>query len=117
VPGAHEVEDLIDAPMVVVTGDDVLVDGVLAGSARALRDAGTSVRVPELAAILRGKRELWMQRHPERANPGLCLLHVDEDLPASVVKSVFSTVASAGCHSPAFVVRRLATPTSLRTAR
>ena len=39
-PSAQNVEDLVEAPMVSVTGGQILVDGTLAGSVRSVTDFG-----------------------------------------------------------------------------
>ena len=36
---------------------------------------------------LRNKRELWKQVQPNKPFPGVCILQVDQNVPALVVKS------------------------------
>src|SRR6187401_1422067 len=60
-PKAENVEDIIDAPMVAVNGNQVLVDGVQAGSTRAIEELGRLQKIDELFTILKNKRELWKQ--------------------------------------------------------
>src|SRR3954469_6223378 len=47
-PKAENVEDIIDAPMVAVNGNQILVDGVLAGSTRAIEELGRMQKIDEL---------------------------------------------------------------------
>jgi len=104
-PSAENVEAAVVAPMVAVNGNQVLVDGELVGSTRAIEERGVMMRVDQLFERLKSKRELWKSFHPQQAFPGVCLLQVDEAVPAVVVKSVFQTAALAGYPSVSFVVR------------
>jgi biopolymer transport protein ExbD len=106
-PKAENVEDIIDAPMVAVNGNQILVDGVLAGSTRAIEELGRMQKIDELFAILKNKRELWKQLQPNKPFPGVCILQVDGAVPALVVKSVFQTAAFAGYPNVSFMVGKL----------
>ena len=106
-PKAENVEDIIDAPMVAVNGNQILVDGVLAGSTRAVEELGRMQKIDELFTILKNKRELWKQVQPNKPFPGVCILQVDSNVPALVVKSVFQTAAFAGYPNVSFMVGRL----------
>ena len=109
-PMAENVEQVIEAPMVAVNGNQVLVDGHLAGSTRAIEDLGRMQKVDELFDLLKRKRELWKSFHPNKPFPGVCILQVDENVPALVVKSVFQTAAYAGYPNISFMVRKRAKP-------
>jgi hypothetical protein len=52
-PNAQNAEDMIEAPMVAVSGTQILVDGTPAGSTRAIMDANRLQRIEELAEILK----------------------------------------------------------------
>lgn len=106
-PKAENVDDVIDAPMVAVNGNQILVDGTLAGSTRAIEELGRMQKIDELFNILKNKRELWKQVEPNKPFPGVCILQVDADVPAIVVKSVFQTAAFAGYPNVSFMVGRL----------
>ncbi len=106
-PKAENVEDVIDAPMIAVNGNQVLVDGTLAGSTRAIEELGRMQKVDELFNILKNKRELWKQVEPNKPFPGVCILQVDQEVPAIVVKSVFQTAAFAGYPNVSFMVSKL----------
>jgi biopolymer transport protein ExbD len=106
-PKAENVDDIIDAPMVAVNGNQILVDGVLAGSTRAIEELGRMQKIDELFAILKNKRELWKQLQPQKPFPGVCILQVDQNVPALVVKSVFQTAAFAGYPNVSFMVGKL----------
>ena len=109
-PQAENVESVVDAPMVAVNGNQVLVDGNLAGSTRAIEDLGRMQKVDELFDMLKRKRELWKSFNPNKPFPGVCILQVDEDVPALVVKSVFQTAAYAGYPNISFMVRKRGAP-------
>jgi biopolymer transport protein ExbD len=106
-PKADNVLDMVEAPMVAITGTQILVDGVPAGSTRAIEDANRLQRVDELFNILKNKRELWKQINPGKEFPGVAVLQVDRRVPALVVKSVFQTAAFAGYPNISFMVGRL----------
>ncbi|EYF00713.1 ExbD/TolR family protein [Chondromyces apiculatus] len=106
-PKAENVDDVVDAPMIAVNGNQVLVDGTLAGSTRAIEELGRMQKVDELFNILKNKRELWKQVEPNRPFPGVAILQVDADIPAIVVKSVFQTAAFAGYPNVSFMVQKL----------
>ena len=109
-PSAENVESVVEAPMVAVNGNQVLVDGQLAGSTRAIEDLGRLQKVDELFDLLKRKRELWKSFHPNKPFPGVAILQVDENVPALVVKSVFQTAAYAGYPNISFMVRKRGAP-------
>jgi biopolymer transport protein ExbD len=106
-PKAENVEDVIDAPMVAVNGNQILVDGALAGSTRAVVELGRMQKIDELFNILKNKRELWKSVQPGKPFPGVVILQVDSEVPALVVKSVFQTAAFAGYPNVSFMVGKL----------
>ena len=106
-PQAENAEDIIDAPMIAVNGNQILVDGALAGSTRAVEELGRMQKIDELFNILKNKRELWKQVQPNKPFPGVCILQVDSNVPALVVKSVFQTAAFAGYPNVSFMVAKL----------
>ncbi len=106
-PKAENVDDVIDAPMVAVNGNQILVDGMQAGSTRAIEELGRLQKIDELFTVLKNKRELWKQVSPNKPFPGVCILQIDQAVPALVVKSVFQTAAFAGYPNVSFMVRKL----------
>jgi biopolymer transport protein ExbD len=106
-PKAENVLDMVEAPMVAITGTQILVDGAPAGNTRAIEEANRLQRVDELFNILKNKRELWKQINPGRPFPGVVVLQVDRRVQALVVKSVFQTAAYAGFPNVSFMVGRL----------
>jgi biopolymer transport protein ExbD len=103
---AENVEDVLDAPMVVVNGNQVLVNGNLAGSTRAIEELGRMQKVDELFNQLKQRREQFKQNEPGKEFPGVVILQVDENVPAIVVKSVFQTAAFAGYPNVSFMVQK-----------
>jgi hypothetical protein len=92
--------------VVAVNGNQILVDGQLAGSARAIEELGRLQRVDELFTMLKAKRALWKQVQPHKPFPGVCVLQIDREVPALVVKSVFQTAAVAGYPNISFMVQK-----------
>jgi biopolymer transport protein ExbD len=109
-PSAQNVIDMVEAPMVAITGSQILVDGIPAGSTRAIEEANRLQRVDELFNVLKSKRELWKQINPGKTFPGVCVLQVDRRVPALVVKSVFQTAAFAGFPNVSFMAKRIGKP-------
>jgi biopolymer transport protein ExbD len=106
-PNAENVMDMTDAPMVAITGTQILVDGTPAGNTRAIEEANRLQRVDELFNVLKNKRELWKQINPGKVFPGVVVLQVDRKVQALVVKSVFQTAAFSGFPNVSFMVGRL----------
>lgn len=107
IPDAENTLDMIDAPMVSITGSILLVDGAPAGNTRAIEDSQRLQRIDELFNILKQKREVWKQLHPGKDFPGVVVLQIDQDVKAIVVKSVFQTAAFAGFPNVSFMVNML----------
>ena len=106
-PNAENVIDMTEAPMVAITGTQILVDGTPAGSTRVVEEANRLQRIEELFNILKNKRELWKQLNPGKEFPGVVILQVDRKVHALVVKSVFQTAAFAGFPNVSFMVGRI----------
>ena len=106
-PQAENTLDMIDAPIVAITGSAILVDGSAAGNTRAIEDSKRLQRIDELFNILKGKREVWKQLHPGKDFPGVVVLQIDQEVTAVVVKSVFQTAAFAGYPNVSFMIDRL----------
>ena len=106
-PKAENTMDMLDAPIVAVTGSLILVDGAPAGNTRAIEDSKRIQRVDELFNMLKGKRETWKQARPGKEFPGVVVLQVDQDVQAVVVKSVFQTAAFAGYPNVSFMVNSI----------
>ena len=106
-PSAQNTLDMVEAPMVAITGTQILVDGIPAGSTRAIEEANRLQRVDELFNVLKSKRELWKQINPGKPFPGVAILQVDKRVTALVVKSVFQTAAFAGYPNISFMTQRL----------
>lgn len=105
-PRAENAEDVLNAPMVAVNSNLVLVDGREAGSTRAIEELGRMQKVEELFNLLKARRELWKQLEPNKDFPGVVILQIDENVPALVVKSVFQTAAFAGYPNVSFMVQK-----------
>jgi biopolymer transport protein ExbD len=106
-PKAENTLDMIDAPVVAVVGSQILVDGAAAGNSRSVEESDRLQRIDELFNILKAKRELWKQTHPNKDFPGVVLLEIDQNIKAVVVKSVFQTAAFAGFPNVSFMCNNL----------
>jgi biopolymer transport protein ExbD len=106
-PNAENTMDMTEAPMVAITGTQILVDGTPSGNTQAIVEANRMQRVDELFNVLKNKRELWKQINPGKEFPGVVILQVDRRVQALVVKSVFQTAAFAGYPNVSFMVGRL----------
>jgi hypothetical protein len=114
VPFAGSGSDMIDAPLVTVTGTEILVDGVPAGDPAAVVAARRPQRIDALFNLMRSKKELWRRMRPQGEFPGVVVLEIDGDMPSLIVKSVFQTCVFAGYPSVSFMVRRLDSTRTLR---
>jgi len=109
-PSAQNVLDMVEAPMVAITGTTILVDGIPSGSTRAIEEANRLQRIDELFNVLKSKRELWRQLNPGKTFGGVVILQVDRRVTALVVKSVFQTAAFAGYPNVSFMTKRFGKP-------
>jgi biopolymer transport protein ExbD len=104
-PSADNVDDMTDAPMVAITGQMILVDGIPAGTTRIVKEANRMQKLDELFNMLKSKRELWTQLNPGKEFPQVVVLQVDRQVEAVIVKSVFQTAALAGYPNVSFMVK------------
>jgi len=107
IPKAENTGDMIDAPMAAIVGSEILVDGAPAGNTRTVEESDRMQRIDELFNILKAKRELWKQTHPNKDFPGVVMLQIDQHIKAVVVKSVFQTAAFAGFPNVSFMTNPL----------
>ena len=75
-PNAANAVAMLEAPIVAITGTQILVDGIPAGSTRAIIDSNRPAKIDELDTILKAKRELWKQLKPGQDFPGNVILQV-----------------------------------------
>jgi biopolymer transport protein ExbD len=107
-PIAYNTEDVIDAPLIDVRADAVVVDGSVVatqGDLSAFSTKGQVTRLEKLFATLKAKHELAMQLQPGREPPSHVILAIDGDVPAGLVKSVVMTAARSGYPSIDFMVQ------------
>jgi len=104
-PSADNVEDMTQAPMIAVTGQLILVDGIPAGTTRPVKEANRMQKLDELFNLLKGRREVWTQINPGKKFPAMAVLQVDREVEAVIVKSVFQTAALAGYPNVSFMVK------------
>lgn len=107
-PPAVNVAEILDAPMVVVGSDAILVDGLLAtshGELSAVHDTGRVQRLDGLFNVLKTKHEVARSLAPGQEPPTHVILAIGSDVPASVVKSIILTAARSGYPSVDFMVQ------------
>src|SRR5688572_30429164 len=73
-PSAENVEDMKEAPLVAISGTQIMVDGSVAGNTRAIEEANRLQKVEELFDLLKAKRELWTTVNPGKEFHGICIL-------------------------------------------
>ncbi len=107
IPLAVNVQEMMDAPMVYVRRDAVLVDGQVVASQGELTSFSTARRVTKLDGLfeaLKKKHETAKVLQPGNDPPTHVILAIDGDVPAAVVKSVVMTAARSGYPSIDFMV-------------
>jgi biopolymer transport protein ExbD len=105
-PSAEHTIDLLDAPMVAITADQILVNGQPMGNTRSVVEANKVQKIDELFNSLKGQRDVYKQLNPNKDFPGVVILTMDAKVPAVVVKSVFQTAAFAGFPNVSFMVNK-----------
>jgi biopolymer transport protein ExbD len=106
-PPAVNVSEMMDAPVVDVRADSVMVDGrVVAthGELTSFSSKGQITRLEGLFASLEAKHNLAKQLTPGKDPPTHVILAIDGDVPAALVKSVVMTAARSGYPSIDFMV-------------
>ena len=97
---------LIEAPLVVVTANQLLVDGVPVENSREVLRGERLTLVPELVDQLRAKRDFWRQIYAGRPAPDVIVVMADRAVPVLVIKSVVQSAAAAGFPAVSFGVKR-----------
>lgn len=101
IPAQVNVTEMIDAPLIFVTADAILVDGVPTERGDALRERPG--RLDQTFSVLRAKHDLAKQLAPDRERTHV-VLAIEGDVPAGVVKSVTRTAALSGYPDIDFMV-------------
>lgn len=108
-PYATNATDMLEAPIVAISGSNIMVDGVLVGNTRSIEEGKQMRRIEELFNALKAKKDTFKQAQPGKEFPGVVVLEIDQDVQAVVVKSVFQTSAFAGYPRVSFMVNKNAT--------
>ncbi|MDB5219826.1 MAG: Adventurous gliding motility protein [Myxococcaceae bacterium] len=107
-PVAVNVSEIIDAPLVMVGSDAILVDGNVAtsqGEMAEINAHGRVARLDNLFNVLETKHEVAKLLAPGREPSSHVILAIGSDVPASVVKSIVLTAARSGYPSIDFMVQ------------
>ena len=107
-PPAVNVSEIVDAPLVMVGSDAILVDGMVATSQGEMSEINTGGRVQRLDGLfnlLKAKHEVAKSLSPGREPPTHVILAIGSDVPASVVKSIVMTASRSGYPSIDFMVQ------------
>ncbi len=107
VPRARNGVDVIEAPVVALNGDLVLVNGNALGSVREVMTSDGVREIPALYAALKQRRDLFLANNPGGDPPADWLLAAPRDTPAIVVKSIVRSAAHAGYTHAGMLVARL----------
>lgn len=83
-------------PKITVQGTQVLLNGEVTGTTRAIEDLGRMQKLDELFDRMKKDRELFKAQNPDKPFPGEAVISVDPTTPAVVFKSIFQTAAYAG---------------------
>ncbi len=108
VPPAVNVSEIIDAPMISVLSDAILVDGMVAtsrGEMSEIHARGRVQRLDGLFNVLKAKHEAAKLLAPDREPSTHVVLAIGSDVPASVVKSIVMTASRSGYPSIDFMVQ------------
>ncbi len=103
VPAGREWVELVDAPLVSVTSDLVLVDGQEVATREEL-DGARVHRLDGMFNLLKSKREIARTLAPGKAPPTHVILAIDGSVPSHLVKSVTMTAAASGYPDIDFMV-------------
>jgi biopolymer transport protein ExbD len=107
-PSAINITDIVDAPLVMVGSDAILVDGFVATSQGEMAEINAHGRVQRLDGlfnVLKTKHEVAKQLSPGREPSSHVILAIGSDVPASVVKSIVMTASRSGYPSIDFMVQ------------
>jgi len=107
-PPAVNVSEIVDAPLVMVGSDAILVDGMVATSQGEMSEINASGRVQRLDGLfnlLKAKHEIARSLAPGKEPPTHVILAIGSDVPASVVKSIVMTASRSGYPSIDFMVQ------------
>lgn len=107
-PPAVNVSEIVDAPLVMVGSDAILVDGIVATSQGEMSEINASGRVQRLDGlfnVLKAKHEVAKALAPGKDPPTHVILAIGSDVPASVVKSIVMTASRSGYPSIDFMVQ------------
>lgn len=100
-PSAKNGDDVLNVPVVTLTGNTLLVDGQYAGTVRdGMKD------MPELEAVLRQRRATWPALQPRAPLPREILIRADRDTPAWVLKKIVSAIVGSGFETFSFMVEK-----------
>jgi len=107
-PPAVNVSDIVDAPLIMVASDAILVDGMVATSQGEMSEINAHGRVQRLDGlfnVLKTKHEVARLLAPGREPNSHVILAIGSDVPASVVKSIVMTASRSGYPSIDFMVQ------------
>lgn len=113
VPRATNGVDVVEAPVVLLVGDRLLVNGQSAGDVGALTRAGYPREVPELTAVLAARRAQFHVNEPGKEFHPDWLLSLPVDTSSLVLKSVVASAARAGYTRVGMLVWNVEEPFNL----
>jgi hypothetical protein len=101
-PSARNADDVLNLPVVTLTGELILVDGQYAGRAQ-----DPTRELLELEAILRARRTHWLTLQPDVPVPREVMIRADLETPAWILKKMVQAIVRSGFESFSFEVQKV----------
>lgn len=107
-PGGANTDEVLDAPLVHVSANEILLDGARVAEGEELRALSSRAgRIDALFNPLRAKHETAKMLAPNRPPPTHVVLAIDGDVPSGLVKSIVLTASRSGYPQIDFMVHKL----------
>jgi biopolymer transport protein ExbD len=102
-PTATQTQELAQHPVIIVGGEQVVIDGVGVGRMEDISE-DDNFEIADLSEKLNDLKKKYIQLHPNKKFPGEIIVNGDKDVPFRVLKKVMFTCTSAGYGNINFAV-------------
>jgi biopolymer transport protein ExbD len=111
-PWAENTMDMVEAPMITIDSNQILVNEVLVDNSTVVRQANKPYVLKDLKNALVHLKEDWLTFHSSSGAsfPGVVVLEIDRNVEAIVVISALMTATAAGYRNTSFMVRSWGKP-------
>jgi len=109
-PDAQHAAALEQAPIIVVSGTVVTLEGHQVADVASLAARPTLERIEPLVAGLQTARQNWVVLHPRSTVPRTVVMQVDESVDYRVVRKVVYSATQAGYADVSLAVQRRGSP-------